>query len=90
MKIETLRKALAICVGLVIMVKLTGCSSVEQGEPYFSQGYLKLSKGQTYTAISSVTLANMSIIVDKDRQIFDLMNALKQFQLKQDYILNGK
>lgn len=71
--------------GPVVITSLLIVSCAPRPVQYFTgQDYLRLKAGQTYTAPRDMVLATESVIQEKDRQILDLIAALRKVQAERD------
>lgn len=71
--------------GPLAITSLLIVSCAHRPVQYFTgQDYLRLKKGETYTAPRDMVLATESVIQEKDQQILDLIAALRKVQAERD------
>lgn len=71
--------ALLACLSLL----MTSCAARPQ-RFYTGLDYLHLKQGETFVAPRDMTLATESVVQSKDRQILELVAALKKLQAERD------
>lgn len=71
---------LLLLVLLVCMSLLTASCAARPVSHFTGQDYLRLKQGETFTAPRDMVLATESVVEEKDRQIVDLLNAVRTLQ----------
>jgi len=75
------RKSL-VCVMLVSSTALVSCLSVKPVERVSASGWLRLQRGQTFTAPRDMMLAEEYVVKDLQDELIDTIEALRKAEVK--------
>lgn len=84
MRSQTWKDRCTLPVVAISMALLIACSNRGPDVLFIEQEYIRLEKGQVFTAPRSMTLATEIVVQRKDEQIADLLRALEKLQRKID------